>query len=263
MLPFFKYQGTGNDFILIDNRLNILSHDAINVFKHICDRRLGVGGDGLMLLENSKDAAFEMYYVNADGKPSSMCGNGGRCIVAFAKKLGIVSGSCDFQAIDGLHHAKISVENEISISMNCINLPIQEEEYYLIDTGSPHLVLFRDKVSEINVYEEGKRIRTSTAFRKKGINVNFVEKISNSEAFVRTYERGVENETLSCGTGVTAVAIILAVMEIQTGQQEKILHTRGGTLKVSFHRDERGQIENLLLKGPAQLVFEGIWPIGS
>lgn len=254
---FFKFQGNGNDFVIVDGRDSniVLSSDHI---KLICDRHFGIGADGLMLLLEADDADFEMQYFNADGHLSSMCGNGGRCIAAFAYHHQICGKTMIFTAYDGKH--KAFIENEIvdgknwqvSLSMNGPDKVIKEAGFYLLDTGSPHYVEFVKKVAEIDVYNDGKKTRYSERFSPDGINVNFVE-ISNNRLFVRTYERGVENETLSCGTGVTAAAI---AAYIETGRKGYSIHTTGGEFKVDFD-DENDRFESIWLSGPAELVFKG------
>jgi len=259
MLHFYKYHGAGNDFILLDNRDRKIQHDQEELFKHLCDRHLGIGADGLMLLENSPDYDFEMFYVNSDGRPSSMCGNGGRCIVAFAKKLGIIDKEAQFMAIDGLHHAKISENDRVELKMSKPS-PIHRTEFYsTVNTGSPHLVKPVKNIGDLDVFLEGRQIRNSSDFVKDGINVNFVERINPTDARVRTYERGVENETLSCGTGVTAVALVLSDWEKSYGSIEKHLITPGGNLTVRFFKDSDDTIRDLVLEGPTQYVFEGKW----
>jgi diaminopimelate epimerase len=259
MIHFHKYHGAGNDFILIDNRDKKILHNQENLFKHLCDRHFGIGADGLMLLESSLDQDFEMFYVNSDGRPSSMCGNGGRCIVAFAKKLGIISREASFQAIDGLHHAKISENGQVQLAMSPPSSIKMTDSYPTLNTGSPHLIKMVEDLDNISVFQEGRSIRNSPSFVQEGINVNFVQIINKDQARVRTYERGVENETLSCGTGVTAVALVLADLDKEHGDMEKSLITSGGNLKVRFHRDLDGNIQDLVLEGPTEYVFEGFW----
>ena len=261
MIPFSKYHGAGNDFIIIDNRNKIVSENHKELFKLLCNRHLGIGGDGLILLQSSKEHDFEMFYVNSDGKPSSMCGNGGRCIVAFAKKTGVVENEATFMAIDGFHTASISSTGEVKLKMGLHSSIKRDGLFYVLNTGSPHLVLPVKNIDFVKVKETGKQIRDSDPYAKEGININFMEIISSSEAYLRTYERGVEDETLSCGTGVTAASIVLSEIYGNIGSVEKIIHTRGGILKVSFERKEEGEISDLYLEGPTQLVYEGIWPL--
>jgi len=252
-MKFYKYQGTGNDFVLIDNREK--EHSLTNYqIKQICDRHFGVGADGLMLLENQIGYDFKMVYYNSDGNESTMCGNGGRCISAFAKKLGLVSTKAKFIAIDGDHEANF--EDEIvSLKMNDVTSIIVNETYFQINTGSPHYVHFTEYVEELDVKKEGKLIRYSPIFKEEGINVNFVEKINENAIFVRTYERGVEDETLSCGTGVTASAISLIHDKI--GSHEIRIETLGGSLSVKLENIDGQKIQNIWLKGKAEFVFEG------
>ena len=229
-MKFYKYQGTGNDFVLIDNRKQEYSLTNEQI-KQICDRHFGVGADGLMLLENQTGYDFKMVYYNSDGNESTMCGNGGRCISAFAKKLGLISFEAKFIAIDGEHEAYF--EDEIvSLKMNEVTSIITNETYFQLNTGSPHYVHFTEYVDELDVKKEGKLIRYSPLFKEEGINVNFVEKINETSIFVRTYERGVEDETLSCGTGVTASAISLIHNKI--GAHEVSIETLGGKLSVKL-----------------------------
>lgn len=255
-LHFYKYQGTGNDFVLIDNRsLNFKNNTKI--IQKLCDRRFGIGGDGLILLENSKDELcdFKMVYYNADGNESTMCGNGGRCIVAFAKKLGIVESETTFEAIDGLHSALI--DNE-SVDLKMVDVPtvnISRDASFL-DTGSPHHVAFVDDVYDFDVFTQGRRIRNLPNYEAiKGANVNFIQVIDN-EVHVRTYERGVEDETLSCGTGVTAAAITAKMSNKVVDNPIKV-KTKGGELEVRFEVEGPNAVKNIWLKGPATYVFEG------
>ena len=253
-IHFDKYQGTGNDFIIIDNRDLLFPKTNISLIKEFCDRRFGIGSDGLILLENSEEVDFNMVYFNADGNEGTMCGNGGRCIVAFANKLGIISKNTTFNAIDGLHYATID-HNIVNLQMTDVtNIEVFENHSFL-NTGSPHHVTFCDSVEDLNVKELGSKIRNGAPYFKEGTNVNFVKQISEDSFKVRTYERGVEDETLACGTGVTAVAI--AAHQINKTVSNSIkLKVLGGNLEVSFEKDGNSY-KNVFLKGPAQFVFEG------
>ena len=252
---FFKYQGTGNDFVLIDNRDLIFPKGNNALVKEICDRRFGIGADGLMLLENDADADFKMVYYNSDGKESSMCGNGGRCISAFAKKLGIINDKGIFVAIDG-NHEFIIEEDVVKLKMidvETADMQIDTNDYVLC-TGSPHYVSFRNEIDKIEIVSEARKIRYSDTYREKGINVNFSE-VKNDKVHMRTYERGVEDETLSCGTGTVAVALCVAERDnIKSGYVEIL--TPGGNLKVSFRKEE-SKFTDVWLQGPAKLVYEG------
>lgn len=252
---FYKYQGTGNDFVIIDNRLQTFPKNDTKLIGLLCDRKFGIGADGLILLEEDTASDFKMVYYNADGNESSMCGNGGRCIVDFAKQLGVIDKTTVFNAIDGLHKAVI---NKDSVSLKMIDLDEVHisENYMFLNTGSPHHVQLVKNLEEFDVYAQGKRIRNDI-YGQEGANVNFVERLSGDVFKVRTYERGVEDETLSCGTGVTAVAIALHKMEKL--QKNKVsLMTPGGALQVQFDVDEKGY-SNVYLEGPATLVFKGVW----
>lgn len=252
---FYKYQGTGNDFVLIDNRDKHFPKENTALVAKICDRRFGVGADGLMLLENHPTTDFKMVYFNSDGNVSSMCGNGGRCMVHFAKYLGIISESTTFEAVDGAHDA--SIENEwVSLKMADVERLKVSNDFVFLNTGSPHHVEMVSNLEEYDVFSKGKDIR-NRIYGAEGSNVNFVEQLDNASFSVRTYERGVENETLSCGTGVTAVA--LAMFETGRTDKDKIsLETLGGQLVVRFEKAEDGY-KNIFLEGPAIQVFKGIW----
>lgn len=251
---FFKYQGTGNDFVMIDNR--DLSFDK-NDTKHInllCDRRFGIGADGLILLENHDTLDFKMVYFNSDGKESSMCGNGGRCIVAFAKFLKIIENITNFEAIDGIHQAEIE-KDIVKIQMQDVEYLEVFNSHVFLNTGSPHHVQMASDLAQLDVKEVGSKIRYGAPYNEVGSNVNFVAKISDDVFSVRTYERGVEDETLSCGTGVTAVA--LAMNHIgETDKNQITLNTEGGKLQVSFEKEDLGY-KNIWLIGPAVQVFKG------
>ena len=232
-LECYKYQGTGNDFVLIDNREKTISLTTEQI-KWLCDRRFGIGADGLMLLELESGIDFKMVYFNNNGYESSMCGNGGRCIAAFSKRLNIISDSAKFSAIDGIHEVKI-FQNNISLKMNDVRQMEVGEDYFYLNTGSPHYVKFVDNIENVNVLEEGEKIRYNSRFAAEGTNVNFIEKKDN-ELFVRTYERGVEDETLSCGTGVTAAALVAAFKGQSTDKNSCAIKTLGGNLNVKFDK---------------------------
>uniref|UniRef100_UPI0025E100E1 diaminopimelate epimerase n=1 Tax=uncultured Mucilaginibacter sp. TaxID=797541 RepID=UPI0025E100E1 len=255
-IHFYKYQGAGNDFILIDNRKNAVNHQNPALIAKLCDRRFGVGGDGAMFLQNREGYDFEMVYYNADGQPSSMCGNGGRCIVAFAKFLGIVDTETNFLAVDGPHYAKISAEGDwVSLQMIDVDTINADGDAYVLNTGSPHYVKLVDGLKEKDVYSEGYAIRNNDTYTAKGINVNFVEP-TDAGYFVRTFERGVEDETYACGTGVTAVALAMAKHQHQTGHITTPIKVLGGDLNIRFDYDGK-KYTDIFLEGPAVKVFEG------
>jgi len=253
-IKFYKYQGAGNDFILIDNRTGFFDGNNIDLIHRLCDRRFGIGADGLMLLQDKENFDFEMLYYNADGREGSMCGNGGRCIVAFARDLGIITHKADFLAVDGTHQATIS-ENQVNLGMVDVSEINRDGDAYVLNTGSPHYVKMVEDLTHYPVYNAGSAIRNNETYKEKGINVNFVEK-ENNGYFVRTFERGVENETLACGTGATAAAIAMALQENRTGALEVPIRVLGGQLSISFTR-EGSYFKDVFLKGPADLVFEG------
>lgn len=254
-VPFYKYQGTGNDFVMIDNRQLHFPKNNTKLIQKLCDRRFGIGADGLILLENDKISDFRMVYYNADGNESSMCGNGGRCIVAFAHFLGIIGQTTRFIAIDGEHVAEIQNE-KVSLQMIDVNSISLGQSHVYLNTGSPHHVELVTDLDSYPVKEQGAEIRYSGRYGDKGSNVNFVEPVSENTFKVRTYERGVEDETLSCGTGVTAVAIAMYEMG-KTSQDTIELWTPGGMLVVSFEHVGNTYTQ-IYLKGPAQQVFEGV-----
>ena len=254
-IEFYKYQGTGNDFVILENRDNTYDNLTTEQVKHICNRRFGVGADGLMLLSKHDKLDFEMIYFNADGNKSSMCGNGGRCLVQFAKNQGMYKVTYHFMAIDGPHEAEIDMRDIIRLKMQDVNKVDYHSGYALLNTGSPHFVKFSNNVEDIDVVETGREIRYSKAFEKEGINVNFVETTDEDSIFVRTYERGVEDETLSCGTGVTAAALMTAHNAIGFNRVE--VKTPGGNLSVEYNKIDEEHFENIWLCGPAELVYKG------
>ena len=251
---FFKYQGTGNDFVIVDNRLLQFPKNDIQIIKKLCDRRFGIGADGLILLENDDKVDFKMVYYNSDGNQSSMCGNGGRCLVAFAKELQIITTEATFTAIDGLHHATIDQNNTVSLQMIDVSAVAKHSDYVFLNTGSPHYVQLVENCKNQDVKIEGAKIRYSNLYGKEGSNVNFVEKISENEFSIRTYERGVEDETLSCGTGATAVAIAMHAIKKTENNIIKI-NVVGGKLEILF-QENNGIYTNVFLKGPATFVFK-------
>lgn len=258
-LEFFKYQATGNDFIIIDDRSRLFDIDNNSLIQTICHRRFGVGADGLILLRNSLDADFEMIYYNADGYLGSMCGNGGRCISAFASEILKGKTQFRFQAFDGIHQSSIvSLTDKgfiVELEMKSVPEPSAFQNDYLVDTGSPHYIRFVKDVTSVQVMNEGRLIRNSGPFIREGVNVNFVEPHQN-QLTVRTYERGVEDETLSCGTGVTASAIAAYQAGI-IKQTEINVSTRGGNLTVRFEPSEGIGFDNVYLIGEAAFVFKG------
>jgi diaminopimelate epimerase len=223
--------------------------------KQICDRHFGVGADGLMLLNNKEGFDFEMLYYNADGNFGSMCGNGGRCMIKFASHIGIKKTKYKFLATDGIHEAEIDLDGKVSLKMQDVNDVDFKIDHYLLNTGSPHFVKFVKNVADMDVVVEGRKIRYNKEFAEKGVNVNFVELLSDDEIFVRTYERGVENETLSCGTGVTASALISAHNDKGFNRVE--VKTKGGNLDVEFEKMSDTTFADIWLSGPVDLVFTG------
>lgn len=252
---FEKYQATGNDFILLDNRKSIYDGITTEQVKIMCDRHFGIGADGLMLLNNKKNYDFEMVYYNADGKEGSLCGNGGRSITQFANKLGIKKKEYLFSATDGNHKAVIDFDKKIKLQMSDVKKMNFSLDHYVLDTGSPHYVKYVPSVNDIDVVEDGRKIRNGKEFEEKGINVNFVEILEEDKIYVRTYERGVEDETLSCGTGVTASALVSAHNE--NGFNRVEVKTKGGNLSVEFDKKGETEFVNIWLGGPANFVFLG------
>ena len=252
-IPFYKYQGTGNDFIMIDNRQSVFFKNDAKLVASLCDRRFGIGGDGLILLENDDLADFKMVYFNADGNQGSMCGNGGRCTVAFAKHLDIISDTAKFTAVDGIHEATID-NDRVSLQMQEVREIRIKSNAIFLDTGSPHHVQLVKSLKDFEVFKEGKKLRYGL-YGKSGSNINFVEQLDDTTFSVRTYERGVEDETLSCGTGVTAVALAMHNTG-KTSANKVIVKTIGGELKVEFEQDY-DSYKNIYLIGPAKQVFKG------
>ena len=252
IIEFYKYQGTGNDFIMIDDRENTFDIKDHELIAALCQRRMGIGADGLILLRNHTKYDFEMIYFNSDGHQSSMCCNGGRCIIAFAQLLEIIKNETTFLAIDGKHKGLFSGDT-IALQMLDVSEIVGEGDGLVLNTGSPHYIEMVDDLRNINIEKEGRKIRNSKPFKKEGINVNFVQ--DSADLQVRTYERGVEAETLSCGTGVVATAI---AMHYSNCIEDNLINikTEGGELSVSFE-GFNGSYRNIWLSGEASMVYAG------
>ncbi len=260
-IPFVKYHGTGNDFILIDNRQQWFPEDDEALIAQLCRRRFGIGADGLITIHPDRQTDFRMVYFNADGKEGSMCGNGSRCAVAFANKLDMLHNAHpSFQAFDGIHQATI---NPATLAIQMADVPTinQHGNDYVIDTGSPHYIKFCQNVDDVDVVYEGRTIRNRPQFADAGINVNFVERGHARTSRLRTFERGVEAETLSCGTGAVAAGIVLGITQKRNGTDEKrieqTIRTKGGELSVHFQLTNGNRIRNVWLEGPVVEVFSG------
>ncbi|NVJ88931.1 MAG: diaminopimelate epimerase [Flavobacteriaceae bacterium] len=250
-IRFYKYQGTGNDFVMIDNRTKTFPKEKTDIISQLCDRNFGIGADGIILLENDNSFDFRMIYYNADGT-ETFCGNGGRCAVAFAKQLKIIENNTKFIAVDGEHFATIS-NGIVSLKMIDVNEININDNSVFVYTGTQHHVEMVENLDNYPVFEKGKTIRYS--YKEPGSNVNFVEQLNDKTFRVRTYEKGVENETLACGTGVTAVAIAMHKTK-RTSANSIILPVEGGELKVSF-TEKNGNYKDVYLTGPATFIFSG------
>jgi diaminopimelate epimerase len=253
-INFSKYQGTGNDFVMLDNLSGNYDDLTISQVQQICDRRFGVGADGLIKINKSSIGAFEMDYYNADGS-KSFCGNGARCAVDFAASLGITVENVKFDAIDGLHNASAN-SLQVRLKMNDVLEVKKDGNAFVLYTGSPHYVLYNDDLSTKNITEIGREIRYSSTYKQEGINVNLVHRINEKEIAIATYERGVEDETLSCGTGATACALVQDFLSDSPLNQVKV-KVKGGELMVEFERVSSGHYQNIYLSGPATFVFSG------
>lgn len=260
-IHFHKYQGTGNDFIILDNRKGDYSHLNTKQINRLCDRKFGIGADGLMMLSEKPGYDFEMRYFNADGREGTMCGNGGRCLVKFAYHIGIHKNVYRFMAVDGEHEAEIDTDGIVSLKMQDVDVIHKFHGDFVLNTGSPHYVKLVPDVMGIDVYKKGRDLRYSKDFEEEGINVNFVERLDDEDhIIVRTYERGVEDETLSCGTGVTASALVCYHNE--NGFNDVEVKTLGGNLNVEFDRLDDDKYINIWLCGPAEKVYDGTIEIG-
>lgn len=253
-LHFYKFQGAGNDFIVIDNRKKVFDSKNDKLIEFLCHRRFGIGADGLILLEEVDGFDFRMVFFNLDGKEASMCGNGGRCIVAFARKMGLIDTTARFLASDGIHEAKIDAEGLVDLHMIDVKKIEKFSDGYFLNTGVPHFVRFVDDLKAIDVNNDGRQLRFDKRFQPEGSNINFVM-IENDHLAVYTYERGVEAETLACGTGITASALSAAVKQNRE-EGEYNITAKGGQLRVRF-KHFSNQFSDVWLKGPATLVYEG------
>lgn len=254
-IDFDKYEGTGNDFIVVDGfrfKDFELNDSLIN---RLCNRKFGIGADGIIIIKKHDDFDFYLDYYNADGS-QSFCGNGSRCGAQFAYHQGIISKKhTKFNAIDGIHEAYIE-EDSVKLKMVDVSRFSLEKNQFIIDTGSPHILIESNDLSTENTLRIGKEMRYSERFKKDGINVNLFERKKPNQALISTYERGVENETLSCGTGATACAIALNLLDPTINRAE--IHSKGGVLEVSFDYDTNHNIyREVYLKGSVNLVFHG------
>ena len=255
LIHFQKYQGTGNDFVMLDNLNGQYNDLSIAQIVQICDRRFGIGADGLIKINKHDSLDFEIDYYNSDGS-KSFCGNGARCSVAFAKTIGIDVRNTRFSAIDGEHSAQINNET-ITLDMLPVNFVNQVDKSFVINTGSPHYIRFVENLENENIVSKGRQIRYSEPYKKEGINVNLVELTDVNSIKIATYERGVEDETLSCGTGATACALVVGFSENRIGKNEIAVQVKGGDLKVDFDYLGNGSFTNIKLIGPAEFVFKG------
>lgn len=251
-MNFYKYQGTGNDFVMIDNRQNKIDKSDLKLVAKLCDRKFGIGADGLILIENHPEVDFDMIYFNADGT-KSFCGNGSRCAIAFANYLGIIENKTTFNAIDGIHEATINGEL-IELKMGDVSNVEQGQDYFFIETGSPHYIQYTASVQVIDIVPTAHKVRYNERFKEKGTNVNFVQKVGETLE-MRTYERGVEDETLSCGTGATAVALSGAIKHGLTSPVA--IKVQGGDLQIKFNQISDNEFDNIWLIGKGEQVYSG------
>lgn len=257
-IPFSKYQGTGNDFVLVDDRDKRFPTENMTAVRQICHRKFGVGSDGLILIQPDKEAGFYMNFFNPDGS-QSYCGNGSRCAVHFAQRIGMVGDRSTFRAIDGMHEGRVD-GNQVTTSILPVAGVEKRGEDFLINTGSPHYIVFCEDAESIDLITEAREIRYNDEFKSAGVNVNFVQIISPGQLKMRTYERGVEDETLSCGTGVTAAAIAhMASAEVDLNKVK--VETRGGHLEVVAQKQRDGAFSEIALSGPVQETFTGTYTL--
>lgn len=252
-ISFSKYQGTGNDFILLDNRNGEFDSISSELIGKLCDRRFGIGADGLIWVREHDKCDFEIRYFNSDGS-RSFCGNGARCAVKFAHSLGLFDSECRFEAIDGEHYAKLN-RGLVELQMSDVQEIETDGEAFVLDTGSPHYIEFTEDLSAVDIVEKGKKVRYNSTYQVKGINVNVAEEKSGYISML-TYERGVEDETPSCGTGATAVALAHALKHNIEGLAIINIKVKGGDLSVRFNRKDE-KFTAVFLVGPGELVYKG------
>ncbi len=257
-LQFFKFQATGNDFVMIDDRAQQFDTHNHALIARLCHRRFGIGADGLILIREHSEADFEMIYFNADGRLTSLCGNGSRCAVQFARMLGMVESKALFMTVEGLLEAEVE-QDVVRLHMPSVRAVVSGQGSFFVHTGSPHHVQYVDDIHAFDVVGTGRAIRHQPQYAPGGVNVNFIKELAENEIFVRTYERGVEDETLSCGTGVTAAAIVYGH---QHNTSEVLVMTPGGELHVQFEKLAEGIFEQVHLKGAAKMVFSGQFAVG-
>jgi diaminopimelate epimerase len=256
-IEFAKYHGAGNDFIVLNDLKDNFKFLNTEIINKLCDRHFGIGANGLIRIQNSDVSDFKMIYYNSDGKEGSMCGNGSRCAVVFANNIGVSFKSKSFTAYDGLHAFQYYSDKLVKVGMNDVSSITKIGNDYLINTGSPHLVIISSDIDQKNIKDLGAKIRYSETYKVEGVNVNFIE-IKNDVVFIRTYERGVEDETLACGTGCTAAAIISSILKNDFAFNQSVnIKALGGLLKVDFTAEGKNIYKNIFLEGPVEKVFEG------
>ena len=256
MIEFYKYQGAGNDFILIDNRQAVFSGDKVAFAQNWCNRRFGIGSDGLIFIEDDTETKFLMDFYNPDGS-QSFCGNGSRCAIAFAYFLGVFKSEGSFKAIDGIHEAIYLPNGQVKIAMHQYGAIQKVADNFFLDTGSPHFISYESASKERDIVEFGRSIRYSDQYADKGVNVNLISPLEKGKIAVRTYERGVEDETLACGTGATACGLSYADLFLTEQSGVVDVRVKGGDLKIHFHKLKQGLFDQIWLEGPAEFVFKG------
>ena len=254
-ISFSKYNGAGNDFIIIDDINRNIKLTKSQIYK-LCNRNLGIGADGLILIRKSSKTDFEIIHYTSDGNLGSLCGNGSRCAILYAYRNNIINKNTVFKAFDGIHRAEIINDELITMQMKLNSRIIKNEYGIWLDTGSPHLIVESTNTDKIDVKNAGRSIRYNSYYKEKGVNVNFVERVSDEVFKIRTYERGVEDETRACGTGSTASAICMNYIG-KTNSNYIKMKCLGGDLEVQFLKTNKNYLD-ITITGPAKLVFEGV-----
>lgn len=265
-VSFTKMSGAGNDFIVIDHRVSLIPEaEQAEFVRKVCRRMFSVGADGLILIENSELADFRWRFYNGDGSVAEMCGNGARCAARFAHSRGIAGASMSFETLAGIIKAEISDDDSVRLRMTApcdfktdlsVVLDGQERILSFVNSGVPHAVIFMEEGDEVPVREWGKIVRFHPLFQPAGTNVNFVQKIGENTIRVRTYERGVEDETMACGTGAVASALF-AVVSGMVQSPVAVITSGGERLTILFDLQDGPQAENVFLQGPARIIYEG------